>query len=127
MTSPQAEGLFSQVIMESNPLALPEHTRKSATKNAKDVFEYLGCAADDVACMRTKTADQIVEAQNSAVKLDLRNLFINFQPFAPLVDKDGPLADQPFNPDKIGSFLIRLSAISCIKPDALHGGNRLPF
>lgn len=91
-----SKGLFHQAIQESNPMGLPYHERDSAAANAKDVFEYCGCAADDVACMRTKTTDEIVEAQNNAVKMNLQNLFINFLPFAPLVDPAGEIPVQPF-------------------------------
>jgi carboxylesterase type B len=82
--------------MESNPLALPFHTRESATTNANDVFEYLGCADDDVACMKTKSVDEILEAQNKAPTLNLENLFINFLPFSPLVEEGGEIEEQPF-------------------------------
>lgn len=94
--SPGSAGLFSQVIMESNPLALPYHTRTSATENAAAVFEYCDCAADDVACMREASIDCILEAQNNAIELDLDNLLLNFLPFAPLVDPRGEVPEQPF-------------------------------
>ena len=48
--------------------------------------KYLGCAVDDVACMRGKSVDEILDAQNHAVKLNPNTLFINFLPFAPMVD-----------------------------------------
>jgi carboxylesterase type B len=92
-----AKGLFHQAIIESNPLALPAHTRESAGKNAKDVFEYLDCDQDDVACMMTKSTDEILTAQKEAPELDLHNLFINFQTFSPMVDAtQGPVPRQPF-------------------------------
>jgi acetylcholinesterase/cholinesterase len=104
ITSPETKGLFSKAIMQSNPLALPMHTRDSATKNANDVFEYCGCAIDDVECMRKVPADKIVEAQTAAVEVDMKNLFINFLPFAPLVDPTGPLPKQPFYVFQSGDF-----------------------
>jgi carboxylesterase type B len=97
LVSAGSKGLFSAAIMESNPLGLPYHTRGSAAKNADAVFKYLGCATDDVACMRTKTADEIVKAQKDAIKMDRNTLFINFLGFSPLVEKGGELPDQPFN------------------------------
>lgn len=79
---------------------MPFHTRESATPNAKAVFEYCGCTADDIACMKTKPAELIVEAQNKAPSIDLENLLINFLPFSPLVtdksETDGYLHEQPF-------------------------------
>lgn len=96
LTAKGSVGMFQQAIMESNPLALPFHTRESATQNANDIFAYLGCAADDVACMRTKSPEEILEAQNKAVKLNLDNLFINFLPFSPMVEPGGRIEEQPF-------------------------------
>jgi len=101
MTSPKSKGMFAGAIMESNPLALPFHTRTSAKANAKNVFEYVGCAEDDVACMRTKSMEELLDAQEHAVKLNLNNLLINFLPFAPMIEtvEENPnteLPEQPF-------------------------------
>jgi carboxylesterase type B len=95
LISKESAGLFSAAIMESNPLGMPYHSRKTAQANADAVFEYVGCAADDVACMKTKTTDEILDAQNHAIKLNARNLFINFLPFAPMVEETGVIPDQP--------------------------------
>jgi carboxylesterase type B len=94
MVSKEGRGLFQQALIESNPLALPYHTRQSMGKNARAFAEYLGCEDDDVACMRTKSPSEIVEAQDKSVKLDVRNLFINFMPFSPMMDKTGYLQEQ---------------------------------
>jgi para-nitrobenzyl esterase len=105
LTSPDAVGLFHQTIIQSNPLALPSHTRESAAKNAKDVFEYCGCTKDDVACMKKVPADKVVEAQHEAPRVDMKNLFINFQTFSPMVDsKQGPVPQQPLYALQEGAF-----------------------
>lgn len=100
MSSPNSKGLFAGAIMESNPLSLPFHTRTSAKANAKNVFEYVGCAEDDVACMRTKSVEELLDAQEHAVKLNLNNLLINFLPFAPMVEtvEENPAAELPDQP-----------------------------
>lgn len=89
--------MLSCVVLQ----ALPFHTRESATPNAKAVFEYCGCVENDVACMKTKPADLVVEAQNKAPTLNLENLLINFLPFSPLItDKaevEGYLHEQVSN------------------------------
>lgn len=95
LISSGSQGLFSKAIMESNPLGMPYHTRESAQTNADAVFKYLGCASEDVACMRGKTADEIVKAQKEAIAVDRKTLFINFLPFAPMIEKGGELPDQP--------------------------------
>lgn len=92
--SSASKGLFQQAIMESNPLALPFHTRSSAAKNAKSAFDYLSCST--LACMKTKTPAEILDAQAKSVKLNLNNLLINFLPFCPMVDAAGIIPDQPF-------------------------------
>lgn len=99
-----SKGLFQQGIMESNPLGLPFHERESATQNANDVFAYLGCAVNDVACMKTKSVDEVLDAQDNAVKLNLQNLFINFLPFAPLVEPGGEIPVQPLVGLQNGAF-----------------------
>lgn len=94
---PSSKGLFMNAVMESNPLGLPYHTRAQAAENAKAVFEYCGCAADDVSCMRQASVDCILDAQDSAVPLDLDTLLLNFLPFGPIVD-DGADALLPAQP-----------------------------
>lgn len=74
---------------------MPYHTRASAAANAATVFTYLNCAVDDVACMRTKSAEEILDAQNNAIKLDLNTILLNFLPFAPMVEEGGEIPEQP--------------------------------
>jgi carboxylesterase type B len=95
LISPASKGLFANSIMESNPLGLPFHTRESATTNANDVFAYLGCASDDIACMQSKSVDEILDAQKNAIKLDFDTLLLNFLPFSPMVEVNGEIPDQP--------------------------------
>jgi carboxylesterase type B len=95
LTMPGSKGLFAQSVMESNCLGMPYHTRESATKNANSAFEYLKCDNDDVSCMRSKSAEEILDAQANSVKMDRKTLFINFLPFAPLVEYGGELPLQP--------------------------------
>lgn len=104
LISPGSKGLFSASIMESNPLALPFHTRETAGNNADSVFEYVGCAADDVECMRGISVDALLEAQGSAIKLDFDTLLLNFLPWAPMVEADGEIPDQPLYALARGEF-----------------------
>lgn len=95
LVMPESKGLFSQSIMESNCLGLPYHSRSSAAKNAKQMFEYLKCDANDVSCMMGKTVEEILDAQKNSVKIDRKSLFENFLPFAPMVDEAGVLPETP--------------------------------
>lgn len=97
VSSPDSKGLFSRVIYESNPVGLPLHTKQSAEKNARSVFEYLDCTPDDVPCMRNKTVDEILDAQKNAVKLTLSTLLVNFLPFSPIVDANSTIPEQPLD------------------------------
>lgn len=90
-----SKGMFAQAVMESNPLALPFHTRETASENANAVFEYCGCAIDDVACMKSVPVDQLLVAQKDAPSLNLDNLLINFLTWSPLVTADGAITEQP--------------------------------
>jgi len=95
LISEGSQSLFAQGAMESNPLALPFHTRESSSANADAAFAYLGCAKNDIACMRSKPVDQILEAQAKSPSLNLDNLFINFLPWSPLVEAGGLIPEQP--------------------------------
>lgn len=95
LISPNSKGLFQYSIMESNPLGLPFHTRESAQTNADDIFTYLGCATDDIECMKTKSVDEVLDAQKNAIKLDFDTLLLNFLPFSPMVEPGGEIPDQP--------------------------------
>ena len=104
LTSPGSGGLFAKAIQESNPLGLPFHDRKSAAQNANLMAEYLGCADDDVQCMMGKSVDEILDAQKNSVKLNLNNLFLNFLPFAPMVEASGEIPEQPLYALSQGRF-----------------------
>eukprot|EP01040_Poterioochromonas_malhamensis_P010278 gene10278-11180_t len=95
LISPGSKGLFKNSIMESNPLGLPFHDRASAQTNADDVFSYLNCASNDVACMKTKSVDEVLDAQKNAIKLDFDTLLLNFLPFSPMIEANGEIPDQP--------------------------------
>eukprot|EP01035_Chromulina_nebulosa_P018992 gene18992-24808_t len=115
VASPGSIGLFQSTIMESNPLGLPYHTRETASKNAKSVFDYLNCAYEDIDCIKSKSIDDILQAQNNAIKLNPSTLFINFLPFAPLIDTDGEIPVQPLYALQQGDLFIQ--------PDAMLAGS----
>lgn len=93
--APAAEGLFKQGIMESNPLGLPFHSKESAATNANNMNNYLNCPIDDVDCMKSKTMEEILDAQHHSQTLNFDTLFENFLPWAPLVEEDGEIPEQP--------------------------------
>lgn len=104
MISPASQGLFSQVVFESNPLALPFQTRASAGTNAANMMKYLSCAVDDVACMRGKSVADILLAQDKSVKIEFSTLLANFLPFSPMTEPGGDIPLQPMAALAQGAF-----------------------
>ena len=127
LVSPQSKGLFSKAIMESNCLGMPYHTRESAGNNADAMAGYMKCDNDDIACLKSKTMAEVLDAQANAIKMDRKTLFINFLPFAPMVEEGGELPKQPldamavgeFNPGKLLLCFISIISISSLSQSML--------
>jgi carboxylesterase type B len=65
LTGPSSsKELFNYTIMESGPLGLPYKTIEESKPIAKEFAKNLGCGVDDLACMRSKSAKEVVEAQD---------------------------------------------------------------
>lgn len=119
MTSPVAKGLFNKGIMESNPLALPYHNNETAKANADNLAEYVSCAIDDIACFKQVPVELLIDAQKSSVKLNLRDLFLNFLPWNPVVGTDY-LPQQPFDALRSGEVATSTPLlIGTVKNDGL--------
>lgn len=103
LQSPNATGLYRYAIIESDPLSLPFHTKASAAKNAESFSTYLKCDNNDLACLRSKTPEEILEAQEKSVKINLDNMLENFLPFSPLVD-GVEILEQPLDALRNGHF-----------------------
>jgi carboxylesterase type B len=88
VSSPGSQGLFRAGIMESNPLGLPYKTLKEGASIAHRFAGNLGCAKDDVSCMRDKLAWVVLDAQVQkdllwpAVFHGLRDLLV----WSPVID-----------------------------------------
>ena len=104
LVSAKSQGLFSQVVMESNPLGTPYHTRYTAGLNEELVASYLSCASTNITCLRSKTVAQILDAQNNAINVGLSNFIGNILPWGPTVDAGGEIAAQPYNLFREGKF-----------------------
>jgi carboxylesterase type B len=65
LSIPSSEGLFASALMESNPLALPYKTLDEAGTISSCLQMALGCASGDLACLRGKSAEEILETQES--------------------------------------------------------------
>lgn len=64
LASPKAAGLFSTAVIESSSCAV--NTRTSAQERNAGFVTALGCSADVVACLRSKSPAEIINAQQKA-------------------------------------------------------------
>jgi carboxylesterase type B len=86
MISPKSKGLFSKIILQSNPISLPFRYRDDASTLGQEVRKILSC--DTIQCMRSKSAEQIVVAQHQAAdKILILEPLVSFLPWAPTVDQ----------------------------------------
>ena len=104
LLSAKSQGLFSQVVMESNPLGTPYHTRYTAGLNEELVANYLSCASSNITCLRSKTVAQILDAQSNTINVGLSNFIGNILPWGPTVDADGEIVAQPYDLFREGKF-----------------------
>jgi carboxylesterase type B len=63
LTSPQSAGLFHKAIMESNPFSIEYKHIHEAKQDGAQLAGYLGCPPTDMACLLSKTPEEIVVAQ----------------------------------------------------------------
>ncbi|XP_077989481.1 cAMP-regulated D2 protein-like [Glandiceps talaboti] len=105
LASPKSDHLFHYAIMESEPFTLPYRTRSDAEKQAKNFASDLGCKDSDVDCMRGKSADDVVVAQqNSSTEIvNIFKLLELFEPWGPFVDGN-EITQQSYDAFKNGNF-----------------------
>ena len=104
LVSAKSQGLFSQVVMESNPLGTPYHTRYTAGLNERLVASYLSCASNNITCLRSKTTAEILDAQSNAISETPSEMVDNLLPWGPTVDAHGEIVAQPYDLFRIGKF-----------------------
>lgn len=98
LVSPASKGLFSKVIIESNPLVLPMRMIDDATENlGKPFAKQVGCEVNDFECFQNLSIEKILEGQyfmdtykNLSIPLE------TFLPWAPTVSKGGLIPYQTF-------------------------------
>ncbi|KYQ90474.1 putative cholinesterase [Tieghemostelium lacteum] len=104
LTSPASAGLFSKLMIESNPWSLPTKSSKELQDLAKKFAGDLGCDVSDNNCLLSASVDDILQAQNKSDN--------TFTPFAPLLTflpwtpvVDGKLiTDQPIKLIQEGNY-----------------------
>ncbi|XP_035660267.1 acetylcholinesterase 1-like [Branchiostoma floridae] len=63
LTSARAADLFHQGIMLSVPFSIPLKTQSEAIRYGNDFTKFANCSTGDMKCLRSKSADAILDAQ----------------------------------------------------------------
>ena len=83
---PSSQGLFSRVIAESNPAGINYRTAEQNYPYAEKVATYLNCSYTDLDCLRSKSWEEIVDAQIHGYIINLPLTTYEFLPYAPIID-----------------------------------------
>ena len=88
MTNPETEPYFKQAILQSTPIALPLANISEAVKLSTLFSSFLNCSPTDITCLRSRSAEEIVEAQvlSSAAPINIRNPLLLFEQWGPVID-----------------------------------------
>lgn len=95
--SSSSRDLFRAAILESNPYGIPFKTVAQARRYAEGLLDHLDCRKTDdtLACLRSKSVDDILTAQANVPVLEPLLLGLaSFVPWGPVVGA-APLARQP--------------------------------
>lgn len=67
LSIPSSDGLFGGGIMQSNPFGIPFKTPSEASTEAQLLESLVGCSGQEIDCLRSVDADDIVTEQSNAV------------------------------------------------------------
>ncbi|KAI8503634.1 hypothetical protein Bbelb_186050 [Branchiostoma belcheri] len=90
MTNNRSVGLFEKAIMLSVPFTINHKSRAEATRLGNHFARLLNCSHDDMTCVRSKTTEQLLDAQDKCgnfIANPLR-LFEMFVQWGPYIDGD---------------------------------------
>ncbi|XP_078576608.1 crystal protein-like [Branchiostoma floridae x Branchiostoma japonicum] len=90
LTSSRAADLFHQAIMLSVPFSITHKTQLEAIRLGNDFTKLANCSVGDMKCLRSKSADEILQAQDIVGKYiaDPFRLLELFLQWGPTVDGD---------------------------------------
>ncbi|XP_045215503.2 cAMP-regulated D2 protein-like isoform X2 [Mercenaria mercenaria] len=89
MLSPKSYGLFQSAAVQSAPFGIPYRTKLQALGVANAIYLLLGCFIGDVKCLRSKSVEEIDEAQEKSMLTLTSFKVINyFEPIGPIIDED---------------------------------------
>lgn len=118
MMSPLSKGLFSRAILQSNPWSLPMQTPEIAEGLGEYFLQKLGCD-DSLACLRSKSTDQIIAAQVAVNKvLNVLHIFQTFYPWTPIMN-GVEFSENPLDAFQQGKFVNMPLMMGSVSNEAL--------
>ncbi|KJE89008.1 cholinesterase [Capsaspora owczarzaki ATCC 30864] len=106
MTSVRSAGLFHRAILESEPFTIPLKTVDEARKLGAHLAQALNCSStSDIACIRSASLIDLLNAQNSAMShiVNYDRILEVFLQWGPVID-NFELYRQPFDSIQQGEF-----------------------
>ena len=107
---PSSAGLFSRAIAESNPVGINYRTSEENYPYAEKVADLLNCTYTDMNCLRSKTWEEIVDAQTRGYMINLPLTTLEFLPYAPIIDGT-IIPDQPMALYRSGKVNSNVEAV----------------
>ncbi|XP_046567565.1 crystal protein-like [Haliotis rubra] len=87
LVTPSVSHYFQRAIIQSSPMALPFRNMTEAERQIDLFARQLGCRARDIQCFRSKSASEVLQAQNSIPKDQISdNSAMQFEAWGPVID-----------------------------------------
>lgn len=102
LVAKNSKNLFHRAIVESNPWALPLKDVSDSIRWGHDFASKIGCSRHDVACMRSKSWEQVVQAQKDVSVFTLHFLGKVYR-WSPVIGTDD-VPGQPIELIQKGEF-----------------------
>ena len=106
LTTQESEPYFQQAIIESNPFTIPYQTPSRSIDLGAATAKILRCDADDLICLRNKSANDVMaagEKAGSEISLDIFGPLHLFEPWGPVIDGND-IKTNPLNAFRDGNF-----------------------
>ncbi|XP_066297224.1 cAMP-regulated D2 protein-like [Branchiostoma lanceolatum] len=121
LTSDRAAHLFHQGIMLSVPFSISHKTQFEAVRFGTDFVKLANCSAGDMKCLRSKSADEVLHAQDEVDSYIANpfHLLQRFMQWGPTVDGD-VLPRQTLDSFAKGKFQRKPFIIGTVAEEAVY-------